>query len=84
MKNIAVLGATGSIGRNTLEIVKSFPDKFKVTAISGKSNIGLLEKQINQFHPKFVVVMDEKTRDQLRHSISDKKVKIEYGCENLI
>ena len=84
MKNIAVLGATGSIGRNTLEIIKSFPNKFKVTAISGKANIGLLEKQIDQFHPKFVVVMDEKTRNQLRHSISDKKVKIEYGCENLI
>ncbi len=84
MKNIAVLGATGSIGRNTLEIVKSFPDKFKVIAISGKTNISLLEKQINQFHPKFVVVMDEKTRNQLRHSVSDKKVKIEYGCENLI
>ena len=84
MKNIAVLGATGSIGRNTLEIVKSFPDKFKVIAISGKTNISLLEKQINQFHPKFVVVMDEKTRNQLRHSVSDKKVKIEYGCESLI
>ena len=84
MKNIAVLGATGSIGRNTLEIVKSFPDKFKVIAISGKANISLLEKQINQFHPKFVVVMDEKTRNQLRHSVSDKKIKIEYGCENLI
>ena len=84
MKNIAVLGATGSIGRNTLEIVKSFPDKFKVTAISGKANISLLEKQINRFHPKFVVVMDEKTRDQLRNSVSDKKVKIECGHESLI
>ncbi|MCK4400955.1 1-deoxy-D-xylulose-5-phosphate reductoisomerase [bacterium] len=84
MKNIAVLGATGSIGRNTLEIVKSFPDKFKVIAISGKTNINLLEKQINQFHPKFVVVMNEKTRDQLRNSISDKNVKIECECESLV
>ncbi len=84
MKNIAVLGATGSIGRNTLEIVKSFPDKFKVTAISGKANINLLEKQINRFHPKFVVVMDEKIRDQLRNSINDKNVKIECGRESLV
>jgi len=84
MKNIAVLGATGSIGRNTLEIVKSLPDKFKARVISGKANINLLEKQINQFHPKFVVVMDEKTRNQLRNSISDKRVKIEYGHESLV
>ncbi len=84
MKNIAVLGATGSIGRNTLEIAKSFPDKFKVIAISGKANINLLEQQINQFHPKFVVVMDEKTRDQLRNSVSDKNVKIECGHESLV
>ena len=84
MKNIAVLGATGSIGKNTLEIVKFFPDKFKVTAISGKANINLLEQQINQFHPKFVVVMDEKTRYQLCNSINDKNIKIEYGCESLL
>ena len=84
MKNIAVLGATGSIGRNTLEIVKSFPNKFKVTAISGKANISLLEKQINQFHPKFVVVMDENARDQLRNSINDKNIKIECGHESLV
>ena len=83
MKNIAVLGATGSIGKNTLEVIESFPDKFKVTAISGKTNIGLLEKQINQFHPKFVVVMDENTKKQLCHSISDKKIKVECGCEGL-
>lgn len=84
MKNIAVLGATGSIGRNTLEIAKSFPDKFKVTAISGKSNINLLEQQINQFHPKFVVVMDENTQNQLCGRIKDKKIKIEYGYESLV
>ncbi|MCK5594640.1 1-deoxy-D-xylulose-5-phosphate reductoisomerase [bacterium] len=84
MKNIAVLGATGSIGRNTLEIAKSFPDKFKVTAISGKANIGLLEQQINRFHPKFVVVMDENTKKQLCHSISDKKIRVECGREGLI
>ncbi|MBU0477970.1 1-deoxy-D-xylulose-5-phosphate reductoisomerase [bacterium] len=84
MKNIAVLGATGSIGRNTLEIVESFPDKFKVTAISGKANINLLEKQINQFHPKFVVVMDEHTQNQLRGRIKDKKIKIECGYESLV
>ncbi|MFH1905537.1 MAG: 1-deoxy-D-xylulose-5-phosphate reductoisomerase [bacterium] len=84
MKNIAVLGATGSIGRNTLEIAESFPDKFKVTAVSGKANINLLEKQINQFHPKFVVVMDENTQNQLCGRIKDKKIKIEYGYESLV
>jgi len=84
MKNIAVLGATGSIGRNTLEIIESFPDKFKVTAISGKANINLLEKQINRFHPKFVVVMDENTQNQLCGRIKDKKIKIECGYESLV
>jgi 1-deoxy-D-xylulose-5-phosphate reductoisomerase len=54
IKNIAVLGSTGSIGQQTLDIVRNFPDKFKIIGLSGGENINLLNQQINEFKPKFV------------------------------
>jgi len=54
MKRIAVLGSTGSIGRQTLEVVRSFPDKFEVVAIAGKNNIALLREQVAEFNPRLV------------------------------
>ncbi len=59
-KRLAVLGSTGSIGRQTLEIVRSLPDRFKVVGLAAGSNIALLEKQIKEFRPKFVFYQDRK------------------------
>lgn len=82
MKRIAVLGSTGSIGRNTLEVIKNFPDKFCVTALSTNSDIACLEKQIKLFCPKFVSVNDEKAALRLKARVAG-SVKILSGEEGL-
>ncbi|MFP3975897.1 MAG: 1-deoxy-D-xylulose-5-phosphate reductoisomerase [Dehalococcoidia bacterium] len=54
MKRIALLGSTGSIGQQTLEVVRAFPDHLSVVALAAGSNVGLLEKQAEEFKPKLV------------------------------
>ncbi len=54
MKGLVVLGSTGSIGRQTLDIVRAFPDRFKVAGLAAGTNIELLAKQVEEFHPKMV------------------------------
>jgi len=59
MKRLSILGSTGSIGTNVLNIVAMFPKKFDVKALAAKKNVGLLARQIEQFHPELVAVFDE-------------------------
>ncbi|MCK5426963.1 MAG: 1-deoxy-D-xylulose-5-phosphate reductoisomerase, partial [Thermodesulfovibrionia bacterium] len=66
MKNISVLGSTGSIGRATLEVVRSLPARFKVVGLAAKNNIGLLESQVNAFQPEVIVVSDEAAGRELK------------------
>jgi 1-deoxy-D-xylulose-5-phosphate reductoisomerase len=72
MKRIAILGSTGSIGRSTLSIVESFPDKFQVLTLAAGSNLELALEQARRWHPKVLSVASEKDADvlraQLRHS----------------
>lgn len=56
LKNVLVLGSTGSIGINTLKVIERFPDKFRVIGLSAFSNVDLLKKQIRQFSPKAVAI----------------------------
>ncbi len=62
IKRIAVLGSTGSIGQQTLDIVRALPDKFKIIGLAAGDNTDLLEKQINEFKPKVVYYRDRKTK----------------------
>lgn len=57
-KNIAILGSTGSIGRNSLEVIASFPERFRVTYLTANSNIDLLLEQVERFHPAGIVILD--------------------------
>jgi len=66
MKRLSILGSTGSIGTNVLNIVEMFPQKFDVKALAAKKNIGLLARQIEQFHPESVAVFDEKRAQELK------------------
>ncbi|UCG11206.1 MAG: 1-deoxy-D-xylulose-5-phosphate reductoisomerase [Deltaproteobacteria bacterium] len=59
MKNIAILGSTGSIGRNTLNVVEQFPERFRVVALAAGRNIDLLAEQIQRHRPKLVAVFDQ-------------------------
>lgn len=66
MKKIALLGSTGSIGVNTLEVISAFPEKFKVVALSANSNIDLVKKQIEKFHPEIVSISNRESAEKLR------------------
>lgn len=54
MKRLVVLGSTGSIGRQTLDVVRAFPDRFEVVGLAAGANLGLLQEQIDEFHPRHV------------------------------
>jgi len=68
-KPLAILGSTGSIGTQTLDIVKKFPDHFKIVALSCNKNIELLKKQIEEFKPEIVAVYNEAKADELKVDI---------------
>ena len=70
MKKLSILGATGSIGRNTVSIVKMFPERFQVCALAAKNNIDVLAEQIESVHPDLAVVIDESSAKQLRARLS--------------
>ncbi|MBW1615034.1 MAG: 1-deoxy-D-xylulose-5-phosphate reductoisomerase [Deltaproteobacteria bacterium] len=65
MKNISILGSTGSIGVNTINIIRMFPEEFKVKVLTAKNNIKLLADQIIEFAPELAVVYEEKNADML-------------------
>ena len=83
MKKILVLGSTGSIGVNTIEIVRSFPEKFEIIGLTANNNIELLRKQIEEFHPKVVVVRDAEKANELKSQIGN-RCEILTGDEGLI
>jgi len=74
MKNISVLGSTGSIGTQTLEVVRRYPDKFKVAALVGHSNVDLLEAQVKEFKPSVVGISCERIFSKERHRFSGLEV----------
>ena len=82
MKKIAILGSTGSIGKNTLEVIKNFPQEFSVAGLSAYSNIDVLSEQIKRFRPRIVSVGLEKDALLLEKRFG-KKLKVATGCEGL-
>lgn len=83
MKTIAVLGATGSIGTQTLEVARANKD-IKIAALSAGRNIKLLEAQIREFQPRFAAVWEEKDAQALRTAVRDLDVKIVSGMDGLL
>ena len=85
MKYISILGSTGSIGTQTLDVVREHSDKINVTAISGNKNIELLKEQIIEFKPHICCVMDENNAFALKKMLpSHIKTEIVSGMEGLI
>ena len=84
MKNISILGSTGSIGTQTLDVIRANKDKFNVVGLTAGKNIDLLEKQIDEFHPEVVAVMDESKALELKNRIENNKVEILHGMDGLI
>ena len=83
MRKISILGSTGSIGTQTLEVVENL-ENIKVMAITGNSNIDLLEKQARKFYPELVAVMNEKNAEILKGRLADQKIRIVSGMDGLV
>ncbi|MFR8737588.1 MAG: 1-deoxy-D-xylulose-5-phosphate reductoisomerase [Eubacterium sp.] len=83
MKNITILGSTGSIGTQTLDIVRA-NDDLRVVAIAAGSNIQKLEEQIREFHPEIVCVYNEEAAANLKIAVADTSVKVVAGMDGLI
>lgn len=66
MKKISILGSTGSIGTQALDVVRGLPGELKVTAVAAHSNVRLLEEQIREFSPAFAVCFDEEAAKALK------------------
>ena len=82
MMNIAVLGSSGSIGENTLSVVRSLPGKFKVVALSVNSDIDKLYKQVKEFRPALACVNDKSACLRLKKKVGS-GTKILCGEEGL-
>ena len=80
MKNVVVLGSTGSIGRNALSVLSDFTDRISVFGLSSNTNIDLLREQIKRFKPKKVVITDE---ESFRSFKEETEIEILFGLEGL-
>jgi 1-deoxy-D-xylulose-5-phosphate reductoisomerase len=70
VKRISILGSTGSIGTQTLDIVSQYPEQFQVVGLAAGSNITLLAEQIRQFHPEIVAIRDPNLLDLLKEALT--------------
>lgn len=78
-KSIAILGSTGSIGRQTLEVVSAFPSSFRVVAIAAKDEVDLIVSQIKTFRPALVSVATEDVKNKIEAALPGEKIKILTG-----
>ncbi len=83
-KNLAVLGSTGSVGTQTLEVVACFPDRFEISVLTAGRNADLLIQQAIKFQPKLVVLSDEQAYKQVKEALAGTGIEVAYGEEALI
>ncbi|MFB3056829.1 MAG: 1-deoxy-D-xylulose-5-phosphate reductoisomerase [Ignavibacteriaceae bacterium] len=83
MNNVFILGSTGSIGVNTLNVIRNFPDRFNVSALTVNSNIQLLLEQINEFKPELVVVKEKNAAEKVKPQLPA-NCKLLVGVDGLI
>lgn len=83
MKRISILGSTGSIGTQTLDVISKHPEQFSVEALSGGRNVSLLAEQVRRFRPKLVAAGSRESAEKLRSAVGS-GVKIVYGEEGLL
>jgi 1-deoxy-D-xylulose-5-phosphate reductoisomerase len=83
-KNISILGSTGSIGLQTLDVVSSFPNRFKVIGLAAKDNLDVLADQVKKFSPKIVSVDTEASAEMLQAKLGKTNTVVYFGSEGLI
>ncbi|MCR4907410.1 MAG: 1-deoxy-D-xylulose-5-phosphate reductoisomerase [Lachnospiraceae bacterium] len=84
MKTVTILGSTGSIGTQCLDIVRNNPELFRVNALAAGKNAALMESQIREFHPGLAVLYDEKAAVDLKERVRDLDVAVLSGMDGLL
>lgn len=84
MKKIAILGSTGSIGTQTLDVIRAHSDELEVVALAVGSNKERLKEQIREFHPELVSLSDEKKAQELKEELAGEAVEVVCGMDGLI
>ncbi len=84
MKQITILGSTGSIGRQTLEVIRSYPDRFSVYGLAANSSSELLIKQAREFHPQYVVIADQTRYAQVRDALAGTDITVLAGFDSVV
>lgn len=84
MKKIAILGSTGSIGTQTLDVIRAHSDELEVVALAAGSNKERLKEQIREFHLELVSLSDEKKAQELKEELAGEAVEVVCGMDGLI
>lgn len=82
-KQIAILGSTGSVGTQALQVIEEHPDLYEVYALTANNNVDLLAEQARKFHPDAVVIANEDRYMQLKEALGDMPVKVYAGADAL-
>lgn len=83
-RNIAILGATGSIGTQALDVVRAFPELLEVSVLTGARNVALLIEQALEFRPKAVVITDESAYTTLKEALAGTNIRVLSGVDALV
>ena len=83
-KNIAILGSTGSIGTQALDIIRDYPDKFSAEVLVANNNSPLLIAQAREFEPNFVVIANKDKFAEVRDALADLPIKVYAGSEAIL
>jgi len=82
-RKLAILGSTGSIGTQALDVVRQHPDNFEIYALTANKQIDLLIKQAREFEPEVVVIANENLYPRLKEALSDLPIKVWTGSESI-
>ncbi len=87
MKRVAILGSTGSIGRSTLSVAESYPERFQIVALAAGRNLDMVFEQAKQWHPRVISVAEERDADSLRKSLKQAglaEIEVVYGTAGTV
>lgn len=83
-KRVGILGCTGSIGCNTLDLIKHIPGRFEVVGLTANENISLLKKQVDEWRPRIIAVMDKEKCNELKTSLNLTNVRVCSGIDGIV
>ncbi len=83
-KKISILGSTGSIGVNALNVIRKIPDDYEIIHLSGNMNSDLMIKQCEEFHPKSIVMINDEASEKVQKTLTNNDVEVLSGRENLL